>query len=440
MTVTKNVYISLLKCHLLLFILLICATAASGQQKDELSGWLSEHALKIGNRPYEKLGEDDALVKYFADKKIIGAGEATHGTSDFQLLKYELFKTLVKRNGFRALALEVPNDAVQAANDYILYSTGDPKAAVKKLTYWTYHTEETLSLLEWIRNHNVSVMDSDRVRIYGIDVSFSVDTERLKDSLVPLNVVSEAMIDSLGMITQLAGKQGPTSADQWASVDRLASTILHYVQRDKDVRERFDQAYLRNLELSLIGLKQFTGVRVLPRRKQNTSYRDSCMASNALWVSENLSLNKKVFIGAHNGHIQNARFESQFYPMGYFLKKQAGDAYYSIGFQFSRGGFSAVLYRPELKRFKGIGKVTIEKGTKYSLGELLYATGFGNFFVHFPDPKAGHRLFYKNAVIRSIGCCYNPEKDSGNYQRGIASELYDGMFFIPETTNTSMLE
>ncbi|HEY0896416.1 MAG TPA: erythromycin esterase family protein, partial [Sphingobacteriaceae bacterium] len=428
MTAIKTIYIPLLKYHLPLFTLLICISSASGQQRTGLSGWLSENALNIGNYPYEQLAGNDSLINYFADKRIIGAGEATHGTSDFQILKYELFKTLVKRYGFRALALEVPNDAVQAANDYIVHSTGDPKAAVKKLTYWTYHTEETLSLLEWIRNHNASVIDSEKVRICGIDISFSVDGERLKDSLVPLKVVSEAMIDSLSMITQLASQLGPISADRWASLDRLASKILHYVQRDEDFRARFGEPYIRNLELSLIGVKQFTSARLLPRRKQNTSYRDSCMASNAIWVSKNLSPNGKLFIGAHNGHIQNSRFESRYYPMGYFLKKQAGDAYYSIGFQFSRGDFSAVLYRPELKRFKGIGKATIEKGTKYSLGELLNATGFGNFFIHFPDPelKTGHPLFYKNAVMRSIGCCYDPKRDAANYQRGIPGELYDG--------------
>lgn len=394
------------------------------------------------NHPYVGFATEDSVINYLADKRIIGAGEATHGTSDFQLLKYELFKALVKRHGFRALALEVPNSSVQAANDYILHSIGDPKAAIKKLTYWTYHTEETFALLEWIREHNSSVSDSDKVRIFGIDISFTVDPQRLKDSLLPLERVSEAMIDSLGMISQLAGKLGPVAHDQWASLDRLASKFLNYVQHDKDFRHRFGETYRRNLELSLIGLKQFTSVRLLPKRKQSTSYRDSCMASNAVWVSENLSPNKKLFIGAHNGHIQNVRFESRYYPMGYFLKQQAGDAYYSVGFQFSRGDFSAVLYRPELKRFKGIGKATIEKGTKYSLGELLYATGFGNLFVHFPDPKlkAGPSLFYKNAVMRSIGCCYNPKRDPTQYQRGIPSELYDGMFFIPATEKTSMVD
>ena len=38
--------------------------------------------------------------------KIIALGEATHGNAEFQQLKLEVFKQLVKKNGVRAFALE----------------------------------------------------------------------------------------------------------------------------------------------------------------------------------------------------------------------------------------------------------------------------------------------------------------------------------------------
>ena len=38
--------------------------------------------------------------------KIIALGEATHGNAEFQQLKLEVFKLMVKNNGVRAFALE----------------------------------------------------------------------------------------------------------------------------------------------------------------------------------------------------------------------------------------------------------------------------------------------------------------------------------------------
>ena len=51
--------------------------------------------------------------------KIIALGEATHGNAEFQQLKLEVFKQLVKKNGVRAFALEGDCGGCEQVNRYI---------------------------------------------------------------------------------------------------------------------------------------------------------------------------------------------------------------------------------------------------------------------------------------------------------------------------------
>ena len=51
--------------------------------------------------------------------KIIALGEATHGNAEFQQLKLEVFKLMVKNNGVRAFALEGDYGGCEQVNRYI---------------------------------------------------------------------------------------------------------------------------------------------------------------------------------------------------------------------------------------------------------------------------------------------------------------------------------
>ena len=74
--------------------------------------------------------------------KIIALGEATHGNAEFQQLKLEVFKLMVKNNGVRAFALEGDYGGCEQVNRYIHGGEGTAQEAAAAIGFSIYRTEE----------------------------------------------------------------------------------------------------------------------------------------------------------------------------------------------------------------------------------------------------------------------------------------------------------
>ena len=120
-------------------------------------------------------GSGTADLQPFADVlagvRVIGLGEATHGSREFFLLKHRMLEFLVTEQGFTVLAMEA-SAAAAAVNDYVLHGEGDPAAALRGLGFWTLNTAEMLAVLRWLREHNSTASAAARVSFAGIDPQF----------------------------------------------------------------------------------------------------------------------------------------------------------------------------------------------------------------------------------------------------------------------------
>ena len=79
--------------------------------------------------------------------KIIALGEATHGNAEFQQLKLEVFKQMVKNNGVRAFALEGDYGGCEQVNRYIHGGEGTAQEAAAAIGFSIYRTEEMAELI-----------------------------------------------------------------------------------------------------------------------------------------------------------------------------------------------------------------------------------------------------------------------------------------------------
>ncbi|MGW7572960.1 erythromycin esterase family protein [Streptomyces sp. NPDC054765] len=115
--------------------------------------------------------DDDlrALMPLLSDVRVLGMGEATHGTAEFFRLKHRLLRFLVARMGFTTLAMEASSSASQAVNDYVLHGSGDAASVVAGLGFWTWRTHEMLAVVNWMREHNRTAPPGRTVQFIGID-------------------------------------------------------------------------------------------------------------------------------------------------------------------------------------------------------------------------------------------------------------------------------
>jgi erythromycin esterase len=88
---------------------------APGAVSDEVIGWLTRNALPLSSLSAGAPTTDLQPLKSVLDGvRIVGLGEATHGTREFFQLKHRLLEFLVTEMGFSALAMEASASAAPA--------------------------------------------------------------------------------------------------------------------------------------------------------------------------------------------------------------------------------------------------------------------------------------------------------------------------------------
>lgn len=131
--------------------------------------WARAHAIALktveaGN------GFDDMqrLGPIVGDARIVALGEATHGTHEFFQFKHRMLEFLSTQKGFTIFSIEANMPEAYRLNDYVLHGTGDPKALLKGMYFWTWNTQEVLAMIEWMRQFNQS--GKGHVEFTGFDM------------------------------------------------------------------------------------------------------------------------------------------------------------------------------------------------------------------------------------------------------------------------------
>lgn len=264
-----------------------------------------------------------------SDVEIVGVGEATHGNKEFQEIKLEMFKKLVKENGFTAFAIEADYGDCLAANEYIQSGEGDAREIVNNMMFTLYHTEEMADTLEWMRDYNMAVNENQKLRFYGFDMQNPEVT-------VPylLNYLKKNNID-----VETTELEKLTDYEAVAKGEKVKKELADIrTELNKRSKEYLDY-YLESALHMTTTISQYMDYEK-PDQIEMLDYRDKCMAENVTWI---LDLEKqigggKVMLGAHDGHIgKKAQLGYQKTSMGGELKEKYGDKYYSLGTDFFKG-------------------------------------------------------------------------------------------------------
>ena len=158
--------------------------------------------------------------------KIIALGEATHGNAEFQQLKLEVFKLMVKNNGVRAFALEGDYGGCEQVNRYIHGGEGTAQEAAAAIGFSIYRTEEMAELISYMRQYNESALEGEDLRFYGFDMQrLSYSMRFLKESCKELEV------DTTNLQKLVEG-------ENWSSECDLSTRIETLTQVKKELESK----------------------------------------------------------------------------------------------------------------------------------------------------------------------------------------------------------
>ncbi|MEU2868260.1 erythromycin esterase family protein [Streptomyces olivoreticuli] len=288
-----------------------------------------------------------ALGVMVGDAKVVGVGEATHGSHELFALKDRIFRHLVEQKGFTTFALEISWSAGLRIDDYLQRGDGDARQVVHEVMAGSpWDREEFVTLVRWMRDHNRRHPDRP-VHFLGDDIGAPSLDERVFDSVT--DYVRRTRPESLPRLNELLTGLRPLD-DAIAYLGRPLAERQQNAAKAQQVRElvqRQGPGGGEDFEFALQNARNiaqtYTFLTLDPGDQKSLTamerYRDQVMAETTAWWQRRTG--GRILLSAHNDHAGYAASDPTTYPktQGSFLRDTLGTDYLAIGTTFDQGSF-----------------------------------------------------------------------------------------------------
>lgn len=372
--------------------------------------------------PNAETSDLSGLDSLFSNRKIIGVGESTHGTSEFTIMRHRLFKNLVKNHGYNTFFLEADVGACQRINRYIHGEPDSILPAITEIKLWPWLTNEMADFVEWMREYNSTEQNKIKIDFIGCDMQL------IKDDIIELNRLYPQNNDSLVNydlpnfdINSMDTLALTTSFNKWNKFKLMSKSINSRI--DNLMRQSIDQWFEKALTTHHKG-----------------NFRDSCMAANMITYLNN-NPNSKGLYFAHNWHISktnrlNQRGTPNTKTTGHYLFEKLNAQYFCIAQDLFKGSFNAITYiKDEFKMDTFKFKASKRKSIAYQVMK-------SNSHIQFT--LSDQIACIDKLSLTFVGAIYGKSKSGYKIPRYKTivggANTYDAFIVIYETSPTSLLK
>jgi erythromycin esterase len=351
----------------------------------------------------------DSLAVIFGSKTIVGLGEATHGTLEFSQYKSRIFQFLVNHCGYRSIIFEGSTGAFSFLNDYVHYGIGNVDSLLRQQNYWMFYTEEIKSLIQWIKDFNVSKDPAEQVSVYGFDMQLPqpelwyISRRMSRLSFPAKKYFDDIMNRVIDDIRPERLSESMSDKSVFAKMREIIPPLVQwFAEYQTSLAKLLDKETLQLMNISLQNANAAVAIRT-----KDMHFRDSCMAVNVRQLQS--ITGGKAAIWAHNGHISMAdtlvgynKFRK---PMGEWLRNEFGNNYYAVGFIFGQGSFLALEQKKSAKGviFPHLRVTALPSGGADDLSHLFSNIKVKDFFVDLSrSTNATWRRFYRTNTIGAV--------------------------------------
>ena len=310
------------KAYLLIFIAVLvvfvgCMSFAS------FSGAFSSDKRIEGIEDVAISFEDFEIPK---DVKVVGIGEATHGNSELQTVKREVFEKVVTNGNGRAIAFEMSVGDGAMINDAIHDPDSDLVAVIKEQTYELYKTEEIVALLQWMKDYNMNVPYEESLMFYGVDM------QDRYTGIIYLKGICDKGTDLLTKEEQ----------DYIKAIDLSVPSNIDagkdFFQKAHDRLETKGDLKSKQLAMVFTMILQILDAPDYERHPIDFSNnRDQKMGENLIsyWEIDNERGYSQIVVTGHNAHVMKGSsscvYDENDLTMGDHIDRLSGGSYFCIG-------------------------------------------------------------------------------------------------------------
>jgi erythromycin esterase len=412
---------------------------------------LARHVTPLGT--VDPLVDGDglrALGDRLADARIVGLGEATHGTREFFEFKHRIVRDLVERHGCQTFAIESAFGSTRRVNDYVQGGDGTAADVVESLRFWTWRTESVCTLLDWLREFNRGRDRDDQVSFWGVDVqSAAGSADRLREYLDAADV---APVDGLDALAD-EGLPGHGETPDPGELDRARDAVAAVddaldAHRDALVTATSEREYAvarqhaRAIEATVENVDRRPDPDGDDPPTDAQAHRDRAMADRVEWLADNVD--GPIALWAHNGHVKRGTMtwleddDADVRTLGDHLDERYGDDYHALGFTFRRGAFQAIGDPPDdADQPRGIREFEVDPPDRDSLGKTLGALDHDVAVLDVAgardDPALADWLDAEDTV-RSVGSVYDHDDADDYWKTYDLTGDFDTVVHVDDTT------
>lgn len=390
-------------------ILFICSLFNLNGQKNIESYHLSRF------NPTENTTDLVQIDSIFKNKRLIGLGECTHGTSEFTSMRHRIFKYLVENHGFNTIFIEADYGATMRLNAYINGENDSLDQALNEILYFAWRTEEMEKLVEWMREYNQNA--PVKIQFIGCDMQ-SISDERLVFERYCKQYKKQELPEFI--------YNKEYRFEDKESRDRARNEWNAFYS--KNLSKNQDNIFLDN------SISQFLNYR--DQKGTTYNYRDSCMATNILTYMKIHPDTKAIFI-AHNTHISRTIFEYEnYYPMkraGYFLTEKLGKAYLVLAQTTNTGSFHAFTYPKKQLQFS---ECELKQAKKNTIENLCHEQNVPLLLLRTSSLTSNKKL-----RITEIGHTFGKDANGFKQERfqKFHPSFYDFVIYFERTSPTHVI-
>jgi erythromycin esterase-like protein len=392
------------------------------------------------------------------DVDYVLLGEASHGTSDFYKWRTEITKHLVSSGDFSFIAIEGDWPDSYNVNRYVkgLPESGksayDVLSAFNRWPTWMWANKEVVILVEWLRQHNLTLPEEKRVGFYGLDVySLWESMEAILNYLQKVDPGAVRLaIEAYGCFEPY-GKSVEDYARATAFIpESCKDEVIKLLVTLRSKAYRYSQNGLQkseeyfNAEQNALVLKnaELYYRKMMYGGTETWNIRDSHMMETLKRLMNFYGKkNSKSIVWAHNTHIGDARHtdmtEAKMFNLGQLVREDATEKKTMlVGFGTNSGTVIASREWGEPMQI-----MSIPNAIEGSWDKLLHDLNDGNDTVLVF--KGSNRINSKKYESisegsrrgqRAIGVVYHPEYEAyGNYVSSNLEKRYDVFLYIDKT-------
>jgi erythromycin esterase len=407
---------------------------------EEVVTWVRRDAVPIaGADPTRDVSDLAPLSAIVGSARVVGLGEATHGTREFFQLKHRMLEYLVEKLGFSVFAIEANYPESLRMNDYVLFGKGDPKTLLAGMGVWTWDTEEVLALIGWMRARNRDAKHKKKVKFVGFDMQVA-------------HVAVAQLLEYLSQVEPWAGKAATRELHPLSTVegeftyaelaDERRACVAKAIADLIGLFEKRRAAWSARTSPTAWAVARQHAVVVsqaehyLPMCMSGFDWREKSMANNVRWLLDQEPKGTKMVVWAHNAHV-NAEMPAPMTAMGAHLRKALGKDYVPIGFVFDRGKFQAMAHSEGAGI--ALGEREVGEGTAGDFAEAFHRAGIPLFALDLRHPPAGVVADWLRAPheMREVGALFADEATMRTVT--VLPRRFDAVIYVDETTRARPL-